>query len=115
MVADSSRTVLTQSVTPETGGIAGHPGSVSGRLSDHRHGQADLGAEMGRVRKSPYVCAVCGQPITLGRHSSGWRHKATERADHQVQKIARKDYEQAPRSERGSPARGDEDTEDEGP
>ena len=43
--------------------------------------------------KSPYVCAVCGEPIEVGRHSSGWRHAATVRADHAVRKIAREEYE----------------------
>jgi len=41
---------------------------------------------------SPYVCAVCGQPITLGRHKSGWRHSSDKRSDHRVKPIRRNEY-----------------------
>ena len=41
---------------------------------------------------SPYVCAVCGQPITLGRHESGWRHSSDKRSDHRVKPIRRDEY-----------------------
>ncbi|MEQ1729759.1 MAG: hypothetical protein ABL982_15405 [Vicinamibacterales bacterium] len=38
---------------------------------------------------SPYVCAVCGDAITLGRHKSGWRHSSAGHFDHQVIRTAR--------------------------
>ena len=41
---------------------------------------------------SPYVCAVCGQPITLGRHKSGWRHTNESHSDHRILKLPRKQY-----------------------
>jgi hypothetical protein len=41
---------------------------------------------------SPYVCAVCGNAVTLGRHESGWRHKSEGHYDHKVIKIARSEY-----------------------
>jgi hypothetical protein len=41
---------------------------------------------------SPYVCAVCGKAITLGRHKSGWRHASDGHYDHKVIKIARNEY-----------------------
>jgi hypothetical protein len=41
---------------------------------------------------SPYVCAVCGQPITIGRHKSGWRHSSDKRSDHRVKPIHRNEY-----------------------
>ena len=41
---------------------------------------------------SPYVCAVCGNAVTLGRHKSGWRHSSDGHYDHQVIKIARSEY-----------------------
>ena len=44
---------------------------------------------------TPYVCAACGQPITLGRHKSGWRHVKDAHPDHKVVKVARADYDAA--------------------
>jgi len=41
---------------------------------------------------SPYVCAICGQPITIGRHNSGWRHSSDKRSDHRVKPIRRNEY-----------------------
>jgi hypothetical protein len=44
--------------------------------------------------KSPYVCAVCGSSIQIGRHRSGWRHVDESRSDHRVRRIERVEYEQ---------------------
>jgi hypothetical protein len=44
---------------------------------------------------SPYVCAVCGGSIQIGRHDSGWRHKDESRSDHRVRRIERAEWEQA--------------------
>ena len=45
---------------------------------------------------TPYVCAVCGRAIMVGRHSSGWRHAAEEHADHRVVPVKRVEYESKP-------------------
>ena len=44
---------------------------------------------------SPYVCAVCGNAITLGRHKSGWRHSSDGHYDHQVIPVARREHVRA--------------------
>ena len=41
---------------------------------------------------SPYVCAVCGQPITVGRHKSGWCHSSAKKSNHRVRPIRRDKY-----------------------
>jgi len=47
---------------------------------------------------SPYVCAVCGSPVCLGRHKSGWRHRSEGHFDHKAVKIARDEYMAAERT-----------------
>jgi hypothetical protein len=44
--------------------------------------------------KSPYVCAVCGGSVQIGRHKSGWRHVDESRSDHRVRRIERAEYKQ---------------------
>ena len=63
---------------------------------------------------SPFVCAVCGEPIMIGRHKSGWRHKSNQHADHRVQKMAREDYERDRRSSVEQPMQ-DQGAEDDEP
>jgi hypothetical protein len=46
------------------------------------------------IMKTPYVCAVCGGSIQIGRHKSGWRHIDEARPDHRVRRIDRTEYEQ---------------------
>lgn len=41
---------------------------------------------------SSYVCAVCGAPILIGRHNSGWRHSGASREAHRVRPIPRDEY-----------------------
>jgi hypothetical protein len=47
--------------------------------------------------KSPYVCAVCGGTIQIGRHKSGWRHIDDARSDHRVRRMDRAEYEELQR------------------
>ena len=47
---------------------------------------------------SPYVCAVCGSPVRLGRHKSGWRHSSEGHYDHKAVKVAREEYMAAERT-----------------
>src|SRR4051812_33052033 len=62
-------------------------------LGPERRGAWPNGKICGIVEMmSPYVCAVCGSSITLGRHKSGWRHSDGERHDHRVKKIDREKY-----------------------
>jgi hypothetical protein len=44
--------------------------------------------------KGPYVCAVCGGTIQIGRHKSGWRHIDDARSDHRVRRMDRAEYEE---------------------
>jgi hypothetical protein len=63
----------------------------------HRMGQRKQRIErsfQGSAMKSPYVCAVCGGSIQIGRHKSGWRHVDESRSDHRVRRIERVEYEQ---------------------
>lgn len=51
---------------------------------------------------STYVCAICGDPVTLGRHKSGWRHLSRGHRDHQAVQIARRAFvEAASKTKRG--------------
>jgi hypothetical protein len=52
--------------------------------------------------RTPYVCAVCGGSIEIGRHKSGWRHKDDSRSDHRVRSMDRAEYEQVQVSRSGS-------------
>jgi transcription initiation factor TFIIIB Brf1 subunit/transcription initiation factor TFIIB len=47
--------------------------------------------------KGPYVCAVCGGTIQIGRHKSGWRHIDDARSDHRVRRMGRAEYEELQR------------------
>jgi hypothetical protein len=50
--------------------------------------------------KSPYVCALCGESIKIGRHKSGWRHTTDSQAEHAVKKVTRSEYERLQGEER---------------
>jgi len=41
---------------------------------------------------SPYVCAVCGSPVRVGRDTSGWRRSSEGHHDHKAVIIARHEY-----------------------
>jgi hypothetical protein len=52
--------------------------------------------------KSPYVCAICGQAVMIGRHKGGWRHCAEVHSDHPVKRVKRTDYEPSSRKDEDS-------------
>jgi hypothetical protein len=62
--------------------------------------------------KGPYVCAVCGGTIQIGRHKSGWRHIDDARSDHRVRRMDRAENEELQRcgesQSSGSGAKDDE-------
>jgi len=56
---------------------------------------------------SPFVCRVCGEAITLGRHGSGWRHASGDHTDHKVRKIPREEYRRLEGNEESPEAEGE--------